>query len=428
MHLVSPRDGWSVSWGLAVLLGASTGSLLAAPAGAQDRPEPRAGAGRTHVVEAGETLTEIAARYGVPVAELQKANELADPDRLRVGQRLTVPAASAGASGGEARDGGSTAAESAGRARGDGDPPGGGSPHDGVRPARVTRAGVVLHVAAGQTLSDIAVSYGVSTARLRAANHLEDVHTLRVGQRIVVPGAREVLPVRRARREAPGSNPIRFLRVSTDEERIVRFFDGRGRPRRSARDDFDHLMRSVGSGRRHRIHIDLLRMLQAVADHWPGRRIRIYSGYRPYRPDQYTPRSRHNVGRAIDFRVEGVSNAELRDFCRKFPRAGVGYYPNSFFVHLDAREDRGYWVDESGPGEAPRYRREHREAEGDEEDEAAADRAAARARPMRERPEEGVEATATGAGAEEARAAEDGATPAAGDASSPTEPPDVDGG
>lgn len=420
MDFVSPRGGRRVSWGLAALLGTVIWSLAGAPAAAQARSGRRAGEVRTHVVESGETLTEIAARYGVTAAELQRANELSDPDRIRVGQTLTVPAASAREAGAGARDGGSAPAESAGRAHRDPEPAGEAGSGDGGRAARVTRAGVVLYVAAGQTLSDIAVSYGITMARLRAANDLENADTLRVGQRIVVPGAREVVPVRRARREDPPSNPITFLRVSTDEERTVRFFDGRGRPRESARDDFDYLMRSVGSGSRRRIHVDLLRMLQVVADHWPGRRILIYSGYRPYRRSQYTPQSKHNVGRAIDFRVEGVSNAELRDFCRRFPRAGVGYYPNSSFVHLDTREERGYWVDYSGPGEAPRYGRERREAEGDEEDEAAADRAAARARRSRSGPDEGAGGAATGASAEKARAAGEGAD--APDASRPGGP------
>ena len=40
------------------------------------------------------------------------------------------------------------------------------------------------------------------------------------------------------------------------------------------------------------------------------------------------------------------------------PNAGVGYYPNSVFVHLDTRdanEGAAFWTDFSGPGETPRY-------------------------------------------------------------------------
>ena len=47
---------------------------------------------RVHVVARGETLTAIARRYGVTVRTLVEDNRLTDPDRLEVGQRLTLPA------------------------------------------------------------------------------------------------------------------------------------------------------------------------------------------------------------------------------------------------------------------------------------------------------------------------------------------------
>jgi len=45
----------------------------------------------------------------------------------------------------------------------------------------------------------------------------------------------------------------------------------------------------------------------------------------------------------------------VRDFCRTLGTVGVGYYPNSSFVHLDVRDVPTYWIDYSGPGQAPRY-------------------------------------------------------------------------
>jgi hypothetical protein len=62
-------------------------------------------------------------------------------------------------------------------------------------------------------------------------------------------------------------------------------------------------------------------------------------------------------GLACDFRVEGVKTAELRDYLRRtFDKVGVGYYPNSTFVHLDVRKDRSaFWIDYSGPGERAVY-------------------------------------------------------------------------
>ena len=92
------------------------------------------------------------------------------------------------------------------------------------------------------------------------------------------------------------------------------------------------------------------------------------SGYRAYSPTQYTPHSNHNYGKALDFRVRGVKNETLRDFCRTLRAAGCGYYPNSSFVHLDVRDAKAYWVDSSRPGEPPKY-----DKAGVEADEGASD-------------------------------------------------------
>ena len=52
-----------------------------------------------------------------------------------------------------------------------------------------------------------------------------------------------------------------------------------------------------------------------MSNHFGSRRIDIISGFRPYSPTQYTPHSNHNIGHAVDFRVEGVPNEVVRDFC-----------------------------------------------------------------------------------------------------------------
>jgi len=44
----------------------------------------------------------------------------------------------------------------------------------------------------------------------------------------------------------------------------------------------------------------------------------------------------------------------VRDYLRTLPGVGVGYYPNSSFLHLDVRGRSTHWVDYAGPGEAPR--------------------------------------------------------------------------
>lgn len=54
-------------------------------------PKPTPTAPVVHVVQAGETLSQIAQRYGTTVAALVAANGLGSADLIRVGMRLTIP-------------------------------------------------------------------------------------------------------------------------------------------------------------------------------------------------------------------------------------------------------------------------------------------------------------------------------------------------
>jgi LysM repeat protein len=46
---------------------------------------------RVHVVQAGETLWEIAVQYGTTIQALVEANDIANPTLIRPGQKLIVP-------------------------------------------------------------------------------------------------------------------------------------------------------------------------------------------------------------------------------------------------------------------------------------------------------------------------------------------------
>jgi len=52
----------------------------------------------SHVVAKGDTLSTIATKYGVSVADLRKANHIQDERKLPVGQTLTIPGAKAAGS------------------------------------------------------------------------------------------------------------------------------------------------------------------------------------------------------------------------------------------------------------------------------------------------------------------------------------------
>jgi hypothetical protein len=109
-----------------------------------------------------------------------------------------------------------------------------------------------------------------------------------------------------------------------------------------------------------RLNPELLVRLQQIAARFPDRAIEIVSGYRT----RARATSRHRTGDALDLRIEGVDNEDLSTFARTLEQTGVGYYPNSTFVHIDVRDAAAYWVDRSAPGERPDYAREPPDAKG----------------------------------------------------------------
>jgi LysM repeat protein len=104
-----------------------------------------------YVVNRGDTLSAIAARYGTTTQALVQANGLASANLIYVGQRLIVP--------------------------------GGGS-----APASSTSTTGYYTVRAGDTVSSIAVLHGVTAWAIVQANHLANANFIYVGQRLVIPG------------------------------------------------------------------------------------------------------------------------------------------------------------------------------------------------------------------------------------------------
>jgi membrane-bound lytic murein transglycosylase D len=115
-------------------------------------------------VRRGDTLSRIAARFGVRTKDLMAANGLRSANRIRVGQVLEIP--------GSGRVVASVAA-----------------PAPAPRTASVSSGGSVHRVRRGDTLGKIARRYGVSERELAAHNGIQNVSLVRVGQKLTIPGA-----------------------------------------------------------------------------------------------------------------------------------------------------------------------------------------------------------------------------------------------
>lgn len=74
---------------------ATTAAVIERDATVDQTPAPAAQPQLVHTVQRGEILSRIAQRYGVPMSEIMRANNIVNPDRVLVGQRLTIPGVSA---------------------------------------------------------------------------------------------------------------------------------------------------------------------------------------------------------------------------------------------------------------------------------------------------------------------------------------------
>jgi uncharacterized protein YcbK (DUF882 family) len=260
---------------------------------------------RRHKVQSGQTLGAIAKRYRVSVSNLAAANGLKKTSNLRVGQVLRVP------------------------------PKG------------------VVYVYPGQTLSGIAKLNKVSLKALARANRLGPNATLRVGQRLELPGYSATAKATKARNSTL-SGLVTLERPASQETLRVRLFDKNGKVDPKGRARLAQFLRDRETDSQRKPHPRLMRVLAYLAEHFNGRTIVVVSAYRE--PGTAGANSsRHATGEAIDIRVEGVPNEQLRDYCLTLRRVGVGYYPRSSFVHVDVRDREVYWVDWSRPGEPPLY-------------------------------------------------------------------------
>ena len=133
----------------------SNGVTPAAPAApapttpAPATPAPAAPA-TTYKVAPGDSLSGIAARFGTTTRNLMSINGIADANRIRIGQVLTIAGAAAAAA--------------------------------PAAPASTSGATTSYKVVPGDTLSGIASRFGTTSRNLMALNGITNANFLRIGQ------------------------------------------------------------------------------------------------------------------------------------------------------------------------------------------------------------------------------------------------------
>jgi uncharacterized protein YcbK (DUF882 family) len=94
--------------------------------------------------------------------------------------------------------------------------------------------------------------------------------------------------------------------------------------------------------------LNILHQLTSIIEF--RRPINVISGYRTpatnamlaARSDKVAPNSFHMRGQAIDIRLPGFATTGIRDVALSISRGGVGYYPESDFIHLDTGPIRAW--------------------------------------------------------------------------------------
>ncbi len=96
-----------------------------------------------HKVKKGETLSQIASNYGVTVESIKQSNGIKDPNKIRLGQKLDIPAGQ--------------------------------------------KAFFEYTIKSGDSLSKIAARYGLSSRQLARFNGIGNINRIKAGQVIRIP-------------------------------------------------------------------------------------------------------------------------------------------------------------------------------------------------------------------------------------------------
>jgi len=142
---------------------------------------------------------------------------------------------------------------------------------------------------------------------------------------------------------SPTARHLSFHNLHTDERLQIAYWKD-GAYDRTAWAQINHILRDHYSGQSHVMDLrlmDLLHDLQMSLRN--DNTIEIISGYRAPITNQHlreatngvAKNSFHLQGKAIDIRINGTALSDIHTAALAMDRGGVGYYPDSQFVHVD---------------------------------------------------------------------------------------------
>jgi uncharacterized protein YcbK (DUF882 family) len=154
----------------------------------------------------------------------------------------------------------------------------------------------------------------------------------------------------KAAQAAPAERTLRLYNTHTGESlRSVFWAEGQFIP--DALKDINKLLRDHRNDKIAEMDPKLIVLLNDVSDKFgAGQTLHIISGYRSPESNAklaaasggVAKHSMHMDGKAIDIRMPGKNLAQLHKAAMAMKGGGVGYYPDSQFVHMDTGRVR-YW-------------------------------------------------------------------------------------
>ena len=157
-------------------------------------------------------------------------------------------------------------------------------------------------------------------------------------------------PGRKAAAAAVEAHELSFYHIHTAEKLTVTYRE-HGALVPEALAEVSRYLRDFRTEQMHDIDVRLLDALHSLYSTFDGRgHFEVISGYRSPRTNAalrqattgVAENSLHIQGRAIDVRLTSAKTAALRDAALALQSGGVGYYPESNFVHVDTGNVRSW--------------------------------------------------------------------------------------